>query len=207
MDDTAIIYVIDGDTQARETVVAALAEQGSKVHAFASVDEFIVGYESNCAACLVVDMQLIAPGSDLHAQLRTMEGVLPVIVVAGSCDVRTAVSVMRQGALTVLQKPCLPEDLRQSVNEAVAKHKVLRQKRDARKKLRERYSKLTQSEQQVLANLAQGKPNKAIATDLNLSLRTVEMRRATILRKMEAATLAELLRMEYELRDGEPQDL
>jgi len=131
----------------------------------------------------------------LQERLRADGVTLPVILISGYADIPTAVHTMRAGAVTFLEKPCREADLWSSICKAIEWH---RQRRDARRRaesLQSRFTQLTPGERDVMRAMVAGKPNKVIASELEIGLRTVELRRANVLQKTGAGSLAELVRL------------
>ena len=147
--------------------------------------------------CLVVDVRMTGmTGLELQQELTARGYRIPVIVITGFADVPTAVRAMRAGAVTFLEKPCSDKELWASIETALGNGKAAhRQQRAQRGEIAARRATLTPAEVQVLERLLAGKANKTIAVELDLGLRTVELRRATIMKKMEANSLAELVRL------------
>ena len=163
---------------------------------FASAAEFLASYEPSQRGCLVVDVRMTGmTGLELQQELSVRGYRIPVIVITGFADVPTAVRAMRAGAVTFLEKPCSDKELWASIETALQWEARSRQQRTQREDVVARRATLTPAEVQVLDRLIAGKANKAIAAELDLGLRTVELRRATIMKKMDANSLAELVRM------------
>jgi FixJ family two-component response regulator len=203
------VYVIDDDPAARDSVAALVRSHGVEVETYGSAEDFLSRFNRKSAGCLVVDVRMSGmSGIELQQHLRT-EGVeLPVIVITGYGDVPTAVKAMKDGALTFLEKPCSEQKLWESVSLALSREAATRAERAQRAEIRRRLAALTADEQRVLDLLVAGKPNKSIAKELDSGLRTVELRRATVLHKMQASSLAELVRMVVAVRPSQlPNEL
>jgi FixJ family two-component response regulator len=134
-------------------------------------------------------------GLQLLQQLQARQSTLPAIVITGYADVPMAVKAMQTGALTFLEKPCQDQELWQAIQQGLDKEKSLQSLRRQKGEIEARLATLTEDEVAVLRKLLEGLPNKRIAVDLDIGLRTVELRRSNIMKKMSAASLPELVRM------------
>ncbi|MDZ4817615.1 MAG: response regulator [Planctomycetota bacterium] len=201
MNTEPVVYIIDDDPAARESIAALIQSQDLAVMPFASAEDFLAKYDSSQRGCLIVDVRMKGmSGLDLQEQLAKQHANLPVIVITGFADVPMAVRAMRSGAVTFLEKPSGEQAISDAIHLALdqeARANELRQQRD---QIEQNYASLTPAELLVLDQLMQGMPNKAIASELDLGLRTVELRRATIMKKMHADSLAELVRLVLSLR-------
>jgi FixJ family two-component response regulator len=137
-------------------------------------------------------------GLNLLEQLKQERISLPAVVITGYGDVPTAVEAMRAGAVTFLEKPCGEVDLWKSIQEAIETHRRLRHQQARRADIQARFARLTPGEARVLERMIAGKPNKAIAADLQIGLRTVELRRANVMKKIGVDSVAELVRLAME---------
>ena len=188
-----VIFVVDDDDAARESVCAFIEAIGYKATAFPSGEEFLAKLSPDTFGCLVTDYKM--PGMDaLDIQEHLVEsGVsLPIIVVSGYADVPTAVRLMKRGALTLLEKPYQDQELAEAIAEALAKERKQRSSDQERQVVVDRYNTLTDDEPPIMRMLIGGVPNKAIASRLNLGLRTVERRRQRILQKVAVQSVPEL---------------
>ena len=197
MDANPTVYVIDDDQAARESVVALVGLKGIKAQAFASAEEFLEQFDAaEAAGCLVVDVRMAGmSGIELLQHLQSRRSTLPVIVITGYADVPMAVRAMQAGALTFLEKPCQEQELWQAIQQALDREQALAAQRKQRSEIESRLATLTEDEVAVFRKLLEGLPNKRIAVDLDIGLRTVELRRSNIMKKMEASSLPELVRM------------
>jgi two-component system response regulator FixJ len=190
------VFIVDDDPAARESVAALVGSHGVTTRTFGSAAEFLAAYSPSQRGCLVVDVRMTGmTGLELQEELRKRGYSIPVIVITGFADVPTAVRAMRAGAVTFLEKPCSDKDLWASIQTALQWESRSQQQRSQREEIVARRATLTPAEVQVLDRLLAGKANKAIASELDLGLRTVELRRATIMKKMGANSLAELVRL------------
>ena len=196
MDTNATVFVVDDDAAARESVMALVGVKGITTKGFASAEEFLSQYDHGLSGCLVVDVRMSGmSGLQLLQQLQSRGSTLPAIVITGYADVPMAVKAMQAGAMTFLEKPCQEQELWQAIQLALDKEKSLLALRRQTGEIQSRLATLTEDEVAVLRKLLEGLPNKRIAVDLDIGLRTVELRRSNIMRKMGAASLPELVRM------------
>jgi two-component system, LuxR family, response regulator FixJ len=171
------------------------------VETVGSAEDFLQRYDGTKRGCLIADVRMTGmSGLELQEQMAARQVNLPVIVITGFADVPMAVRAMRAGAVTFLEKPCTEQELWDAIQMALnseAKSNELRHQLDA---IEQRYATITPAEHQVLARLMAGLTNKNIASELNLGMRTVEMRRAKIMEKMNADSLPELVRLVLAVR-------
>ncbi|MBN1908905.1 MAG: response regulator transcription factor [Pirellulales bacterium] len=194
-DEQPIVFIVEDDEAVRDSLVAMVSAAGVTVESFASAEEFLAAFDRDQLGCLVSDVRMEGlTGTQLQKRLLD-EGVsLPVILISGYADVPTAVDAMKIGAISFLEKPCTRQELWATISKAIATHREQRKQDAAVAEIREWFTQLTQSEREVMARLVAGQANKVIAAELEMGLRTVELRRATILKKMNADSLAELVR-------------
>jgi FixJ family two-component response regulator len=192
------LHIADNDSKTQEFVARIVAPMGLIVHSHGSAEEFLAGYDDRQGGCLVLGTRL--PGMsalELLAHLRHRRIRLPTIVLTASADVALAVRAMQNGALTVLQRPCRDQQLADAVREAllVDLHTCKRAR-----KLRSKLDSLSAGERHLLDLILQGKTNKAISQNLSIALRTVEARRHSLMAKLHASSLVELIRTAMEAR-------
>jgi FixJ family two-component response regulator len=196
MDPNATVFVVDDDAAARESVLALVSLKGVRAQGFASAEEFLANYTPEMTGCLVVDVRMTGmSGLQLLQQLQAKKSTLPAIVITGYADVPMAVKAMQSGAMTFLEKPCQEQELWQAIQQALDKEQSLLAARRQQGEVESRLATLTEDEVAVLHKLLEGLPNKRIAVDLDIGLRTVELRRSNIMKKMSANSLPELVRM------------
>lgn len=206
MSDVGTVFVIDDDADGRRSVVALVESFGFRAEAFDSAEHFLDSQRTAEPGCVVADLRMPGiSGLELQEKLAAMGSSLPVIIISAFADVPTAVRAMRSGVVTLLQKPYAPAELRESICEALELNAQARQRAEWLAEVRRRLESLTAPERDVLELVSAGIPNKTIAQRLNLGLRTVEARRHAIMRKMQAGSLAELLRMVFAVQ-SQPRD-
>jgi FixJ family two-component response regulator len=192
----ATIFVVDDDVSVREGLDSLFRSVGYAVSAFASVREFALARRPDTPSCLVLDVRMPGPsGMDFQAELSGLNDPIPIVFLTGHGDVPMAVRAIKAGAVEFLLKPFREQDLLDAVRVAIEKDEVRRRDEAALAELKERFTTLTVREREVLALVAQGRLNKQIAADLGLSEVTVKVHRGQVMRKMGAATLAELVRL------------
>jgi two-component system response regulator FixJ len=195
----ATVYVVDDDPAARDSVSALVTSAGLRVQSFSSAEAFLQNSRPDKASCLVTDLRMIGmSGLDLLEQLQKSNSPLPVILISAYADVPVAVRAMEAGAVTLLEKPCRHDQLITAIHKALEKDISDREIRTRKTELKRRLATLTPEEYEVMQRMVAGKLNKVVANELLISLRTVETRRHKVLEKMQADSLAELVRIVVE---------
>ncbi len=190
------VYIVDDDQNVRHGMEMLMRSVGQRCELFGSADEFLATHTENRAGCLVLDIRMPGLGGlELQHKLNQMRCTLPVIFITGHGDVPMAVEAMRQGALGFIQKPFRDQELLDQINIALETDSERRSARESRAGIEACMQKLTSREREVLDLVVTGKPNKVIAYELNVSQRTIEIHRARVMEKMQAKSLAELVRM------------
>ncbi|HSN72662.1 MAG TPA: response regulator, partial [Steroidobacteraceae bacterium] len=170
------------------------------VETFGSAQEFLDAYKDDRPGCLVLDIRMPGmSGLELQEKLNERRAIIPVIFITGHGDVPMAVEAMQAGAVDFIQKPFRDQDLLDRINQALEKDAANRAALAERSAIAKRLSTLTPREHEVMELVVRGKANKVIAGDLNLSQRTVEIHRARVMEKMQASSLAHLVRMVLEV--------
>ena len=196
MSDDPTVFVVDDDPAVRRSLVALIKVLFPSVEAFASAAEFLAAYTPDRPGCLVLDVAMPGmSGLELHRKLIEDKIDLPVVFVTGHANVQMAVGAMLAGAVNFLEKPFREQDLWDSVRRALEADDRSRRRRSRRGLAEQRIARLTTGEREVLDLILDGKLNKEIATDLGLSIRTVEDRRARLMRKTQVSSVAELVRL------------
>jgi len=194
------VFVVDDDDAVRNSLRLLLKSVGLPVVLHASAQEFLAAYQDTQPGCLVLDIRMPGmSGLELQRHLSLRGSVIPVIFITGHGDVPMAVEAMQHGAFDFLQKPFRDQDLIDRVQRAFEKDLADRRALGEVERIRERLESLTAREREVLALVTSGKPNKVIAAELDVSPRTVEIHRARVMEKMEAPSLAALVRMTLDL--------
>jgi two-component system, LuxR family, response regulator FixJ len=194
------VMVVDDDAGVRNAMRVLLKSVGLESVLYASAQEFLAGYDNSQPGCLLLDIRMpVVSGLELQQQLNLRGAVIPVIFMTGHGDIPMAVEAMQQGAFDFLQKPFRDQDLIDRIQRAIVRDGELRKSLGEHERIRERLESLTPREREVLDLMTQGKQNKAIAQVLDVSPRTVEIHRARVMQKMEAESIAELVRMMLDL--------
>jgi two-component system, LuxR family, response regulator FixJ len=197
------VFIVDDDLAIREWLEVLLNAAGHSVVSFASAPAFLEAYSKDQPGCLVLDIRMPEmSGIELQAKLKERDALLPVIFITSHGDIPIAVEAMRSGAVDFLLKPFRDNDLLDRVRQALAIDAANQAERSELAAVRDRIACLTPRELEVMHLVVQGKANKVIATDLNLSQRTVEIHRARVMDKMAATSLAHLVRMVLDVEAG-----
>ena len=200
MDESSTVFIVDDDAAVRDSLGFLMESVGLKCETFASSQDFLSAYTPHQLGCLVSDIRMPGmSGLDLQRELQARHDPIPMIFITGHGDVPMAVEAMRQGAMGFLQKPFRDQELLDQVHVALAHDRSEHDRIMARRGFEERLSTLTAREKDVMELVVQGLPNKSIATNLNVSHRTVEIHRARVMEKMGARSVAELVRMDLSL--------
>lgn len=195
MSDQQLVYVIDDDEALRDSVRLFLVNEGLSVKAYGAADAFLAEAGALRPGCVVTDVRMPGmSGIDLLSQIASRGLSLPVIVITGHADVPLAVRAMKQGAIDLLEKPFKAEELIGAVRRALALGGA--QPPDTSRDIAlARRAMLSARESEVLDRLIKGQPNKIIAYEMGISPRTVEVHRANVMKKTQAGSLSELVRM------------
>jgi two-component system, LuxR family, response regulator FixJ len=190
------VFIIDHDEQVRQSLVALMRSMDLDFDTFTSATEFLNVYDPMRSGCLVLEAYLPGmSGLELLERINNQVVYMPAIVISTRGDARTVVRAMRAGALDFLEKPCRDQLVKDAVLEALKWDAANRPRLNQIIKVDHRLERLTIGEYDVLEKIADGKSNKDIASDLGVSIRAIEARRAKLMRKMKAKSLADLMRM------------
>lgn len=200
-DDAVVVFVVDDDPSVREAVSSLLRSVGFDVVALASAQQFLDHVGRDDAACVVLDVRMPGLGGlDLQHQLVRAGNAPPIVFITGHGDIPMAVRAMKLGAVEFLPKPFREHDLLDAVSNAVRRHHDTRAARSMVRDIRRRYDTLTDRERDVLDPIVAGKLNKQVGAALGVSEQTVKVHRHHIMRKMDASSLPDLVRMVELLR-------
>jgi FixJ family two-component response regulator len=190
------VYIVDDDEAVRKSLQLLFKTVGIEAVGFASGDDFLHEYDSEWRGCIVLDIRM--PGtSGLEVQkiLHERSNNMPIIFITGHGDVPMAVDAMRFGAYDFVQKPFADQELMDRVRHALSENRESVEEDQQKKQVTERFKSLTPREHEVMECVVRGQANKVIAMDLDVSQRTVEIHRARVMEKMQARSLADLVRM------------
>ncbi len=192
----AVVFVVDDDDGVRRALGTLMESVGYAHTAYASAVEFLKHYDPVQPGCLILDIRMPEmSGLELQQELNRRGLQIPVIFVTGHGDVPMAVDAMKKGAFDFVQKPFRDQDLLDRVNRALQADAGARHESAGKDEVLRRWGTLTPREKEVMALIVEGKANKVIAMDLNLSERTVEIHRARVMEKMKARSVAQLVKM------------
>ncbi|MBI4182602.1 MAG: response regulator transcription factor [Proteobacteria bacterium] len=196
MTTEAIVHVVDDDEAVRRFLRGLIGSVGLEVKTYASAQEFLDAYEAGSPGCLLLDIRMPGmSGLELQAELRRRKIDIPVIILTGHGDVKVAVHAMKAGAVDFIEKPFNNELLLHGIQKAIADGLRSGGMRIRRQEILQRLERLTARERQVLGMVGAGETNKGVARHLGISEKTVEIHRAKVMEKMQARSLAELVKM------------
>jgi FixJ family two-component response regulator len=193
---TPIVYVVDDDDGIREALGGLLRSVGLTMIGFSSPRAFLDAERAQTPSCLVLDVRL--PGSsglEFHRELMAKGERIPVIFITGHGDIPMSVRAMKAGAVEFLTKPFRDQELLDAIQTAIGRDRARRDSERAKADLHQRLDTLTARERQVMSILVKGQLNKQIGAEIGTTESTVKAHRAQIMRKMQAGSLADLVRM------------
>ena len=195
-DSLGVVYVIDDDEAARDSLQWLLEASRYRVIGFESAEKFLAEHDPQAIAVAIIDVRMPGmSGLELQDELIARKVSYPVIFVTGHGDVPMAVSTMKKGAVDFIEKPFDQAALKALVERMLGEARARAAERESRRLSQALISRLTAREQQVLERIVAGRLNKQIADDLGISIKTVEAHRANIMDKLEANTVADLMRV------------
>ncbi len=190
------VFVVDDDDAVRNSLRLLLKSAGLSAEVAPSAQDFLSNYDTAQPGCLVLDVRMPGmSGLEMQHELNVRSATIPVIFITGHGDIPMAVEAMQHGAFDFLQKPFRDQELLDRVQRALQRDTEYRARLRQTDRIRDRLASLSPREREVLDLVTRGKANKMVAGDLGVSQRTVEIHRAHVMQKMEANSLAELVRM------------
>jgi FixJ family two-component response regulator len=191
-----LVFVVDDDASTRESLTNLVRSVGLQVEVFASARDFLRSQRPDVPACLVLDVRLPGlSGLDLQKQMAEAERQIPIVFISGHGDIPMTVRAMKAGAVEFLTKPFRDQDLLDAIQQALERDHTAREQRAEVEQLRARYRLLTPREREVMALVVTGLLNKQIAGELGTSEASVKVHRQHVMEKMQAGSLAALVRM------------
>ncbi len=195
-----IVFIVDDDVRMRESLSDLLESLGWRAAAFGSASEYMSYPRPDLPACLILDVELPdINGLDFQKQISHRDHP-PIVFLTGHGDISSSVRAIKDGAVDFLTKPFTERDLVDAIQSAVERDRAVRQERAELERLRERLASLTPREREVLPLVVSGLLNKQAAAELGISEVTLQIHRSKIMQKMEAASLADLVRIAEKLQ-------
>jgi FixJ family two-component response regulator len=199
MDNKQTVFVVDDDEGIREGLALLLETVGQPYELYSSAIEFLDTYDASKGGCLVLDIRMPRmSGLDLQEKLNEQGPLLPIIFITGHGDIQMAVEAMRRGALDFIRKPFREQDLLDRINEALAFDIGKRKNIAEHQEFVDKVAALSEREREVFHCVAVGEMSKVIAENLGISVRTVEVHRSQIMKKLGVRTVAQLVRIKIE---------
>jgi FixJ family two-component response regulator len=196
MSEEATVFVVDDDPAVLRSLVTLVKIIFPRVEAFVSAADFLAAYDPDRPGCLVLDVAMPGmSGLELQRKMAQEKIELPIVFITGHANVRMAVGAMQSGAVNFLEKPYQEQELWDSVRRALEQDEQNRRRKARRAEVEDRFDHLTSGEEDVLNLILEGKYNKEIAGQLSLSIRTVEDRRARLMKKMGVESVAQLVQL------------
>ncbi len=195
-EEQPVVFIIDDDSSVREAVTDLLRSIGLGAKSFGSTQEFLQSTRPDVPGCIVLDVRLPGPsGLEFQRMLINSNIQLPIIFISAHGDIPMSVRAMKSGAIEFLTKPLHEQQLLDAVQAGIERDRARRKEAKVVAELKERFESLTPREREVLTLVITGRPNKQIASQANLSEMTVKVHRSQVMRKMQAKSLVDLVRM------------
>lgn len=201
------IHVVDDDQAVRESIEWLIESVGLNIQTYGSANEFLDNYSEDSLGCLILDVRMPGiSGLDLQHILAERGIDMPIVFVTGHGDVPMAVRALKNGAVDFIEKPFNDQVLLDTIQAAVQKHRSRLKQRAELENLQTRYDNLTSREQEVMDRVVTGMPNRDVAEELGISVKTVEVHRAKVMEKMQARSIAELVKMAMMMHEANHEE-
>ncbi|WP_432744213.1 response regulator [Methylobacter sp. G7] len=196
IDSTPLVYLVDDEFAIRDSLTLLIESTGQKVRSFESAEAFLHNYNAEQPGCLLLDVRMpLMTGHELQAELLNRGISIPIIFISGHADIPDSAKAFRAGAIDFLEKPFDNDMLLERIKEAIKKDIAFREEFVKKRRIQDRINHLTTREKEVLGLIVKSHSNKESAKILNISNRTVDVHRASIMEKMQAENVAELITM------------
>lgn len=190
------VFAVNGDSDDQDVLCSLAQSGGYRCKCFKNARSFLDSYQPEMSGCVILELRIPdINGIDLFYELRNRGIMIPVIFLTGFGDVHSAVSALKLGAIDYLEKPCDPELLQERIEHAIAQDRQVRLKQSQIQQTEKRIAQLSHGELEVMARIVAGEPNKKMALALDVTERTIENRRASLVKKLEANSIVDVIRM------------